>query len=44
MRTELVIAIGHPHHVLIHYNCWYLYDYRKEYPHGLPIRSYIVKR
>lgn len=32
-----IIAVGAPHHTLLHFNCWQYFDYATPYSHERPI-------
>lgn len=33
----LLAAIGPPHHILVHWDCWQYYQFNSAYPHGRPL-------
>lgn len=33
-NIEVVVAIGAPHHCLLHKRCWQYFDYDQNYAHG----------
>jgi hypothetical protein len=38
-KDTKVIAVGAPHHTLIHFNCWPHYKYDSAYPHDRPLST-----
>lgn len=36
-------ALGPPHHILVHYNCWQYYNFNTPFPHGQPL-DYIKRQ
>lgn len=39
-KDELVIAIGSPHFVAVHYKCWHEFDFGSRYKHPKPLSFY----
>ncbi len=40
LSGEIIIAIGKPHHCLVHKRCAYIYPYNKGWPHPKPLNDY----